>query len=215
VQEPVQSAAFSLDGSILIIGCTTGHWFVMDAETREVYSMHTDGTEPIQVLATLFVSSLSFVYNDSFFFFLIFLSPQHKPLLPSLYYTSYCINTSFRACLLLIQKMSFFSIVCLDIFLYSSLLDPPPVFPADSQILIAHHIKLYCLAETWTKLQAGETVSLGDIILVNSAIAVLQCGKKSFCGVTSGPCSSYFTTFFFQSSTPQIWQFTFAHSGQS
>lgn len=50
VVEPVQSATFSLDGSILIIGCTTGHWFVMDAETREVYSTHTDGAEPIQVV---------------------------------------------------------------------------------------------------------------------------------------------------------------------
>lgn len=49
IQEPVQSATFSLDGSVLIIGCTSGHWLVMDAETREVYSMHTDGAEPIQV----------------------------------------------------------------------------------------------------------------------------------------------------------------------
>jgi hypothetical protein len=50
VQEPVQSATFSVDGSVVIIGCTLGHWLVMDAETREVYSMHTDGSEPIQVI---------------------------------------------------------------------------------------------------------------------------------------------------------------------
>lgn len=50
VMEPVQSATFSVDGSVLIIGCTSGHWLVMDAETREVYSMHTDGSEPIQVV---------------------------------------------------------------------------------------------------------------------------------------------------------------------
>jgi hypothetical protein len=40
----------------------------MDAETREVYSMHTDGTEPIQVLVTLLIGSLSSVLSDNFFF---------------------------------------------------------------------------------------------------------------------------------------------------
>ncbi|XP_069695137.1 echinoderm microtubule-associated protein-like 2 isoform X3 [Periplaneta americana] len=50
IAEPVQSAAFSPDGSVLIIGCTSGHWMVMDAETREAFSAHTDGGEPIQVV---------------------------------------------------------------------------------------------------------------------------------------------------------------------
>ncbi|KAK7871406.1 hypothetical protein R5R35_006108 [Gryllus longicercus] len=48
--EPLQSAAFSLDGSIIVVGCTSGRWMVVDAETREVYSVHTDGNEPIQVV---------------------------------------------------------------------------------------------------------------------------------------------------------------------
>lgn len=49
-QEQVQSAAFSSDGSILIVGCVSGKWLVMDSETREIYSVHTDGSEPIQVI---------------------------------------------------------------------------------------------------------------------------------------------------------------------
>ncbi|KAG0700301.1 Echinoderm microtubule-associated protein-like 1 [Chionoecetes opilio] len=48
--EPAQSAAFSSNGEIVIIGTTSGRWLVMDAETREVYSQHHDGNEPIQVL---------------------------------------------------------------------------------------------------------------------------------------------------------------------
>ncbi|XP_050729879.1 echinoderm microtubule-associated protein-like 2 isoform X5 [Eriocheir sinensis] len=50
IGEPAQSAAFSSNGDIVIIGTTSGRWLVMDAETREVYSQHQDGNEPIQVL---------------------------------------------------------------------------------------------------------------------------------------------------------------------
>lgn len=48
-QEQAQSATFSPDGSIIIVGCIAGRWLVMDSETREAYSIHTDGNEPIQV----------------------------------------------------------------------------------------------------------------------------------------------------------------------
>ncbi|XP_042226985.1 echinoderm microtubule-associated protein-like 2 isoform X4 [Homarus americanus] len=50
IGEHAQSAAFSSNGEIVIIGTTSGRWFVMDAETREMYSQHQDGNEPIQVL---------------------------------------------------------------------------------------------------------------------------------------------------------------------
>ncbi|XP_069179372.1 echinoderm microtubule-associated protein-like 2 isoform X3 [Procambarus clarkii] len=50
IGEPAQSAAFSNNGEIVIIGTTSGRWFVMDAETREMYSQHQDGNEPIQVV---------------------------------------------------------------------------------------------------------------------------------------------------------------------
>lgn len=47
--EPAQAAAFSPDGSVLVVGTTTGRWQVLDAETREILSQGTDGNEPIQV----------------------------------------------------------------------------------------------------------------------------------------------------------------------
>nr|XP_027215880.1 echinoderm microtubule-associated protein-like 2 isoform X7 [Penaeus vannamei] len=50
IGEHAQSAAFSNNGEIVIIGTTSGRWFVMDSETREMYSQHQDGNEPIQVL---------------------------------------------------------------------------------------------------------------------------------------------------------------------
>ncbi|XP_067011712.2 echinoderm microtubule-associated protein-like 2 isoform X2 [Anabrus simplex] len=48
--EPLQSAAFSHDGSIVVVGCVSGRWIAMDAETREICAVHTDGSEPIQVV---------------------------------------------------------------------------------------------------------------------------------------------------------------------
>ncbi|XP_018904469.2 echinoderm microtubule-associated protein-like 2 isoform X3 [Bemisia tabaci] len=50
IAEQAQSACFSPDGSILIIGCVSGRWIVMDSETREPYFVHNDGVEPIQVI---------------------------------------------------------------------------------------------------------------------------------------------------------------------
>ncbi|XP_071540935.1 echinoderm microtubule-associated protein-like 2 isoform X3 [Panulirus ornatus] len=50
IGEHAQSAVFSSNGEIVIVGTTSGRWFVMDAETREMYSQHQDGNEPIQVL---------------------------------------------------------------------------------------------------------------------------------------------------------------------
>ena len=32
-----------------MVGMTSGRWIVLDANTREVYGLHQDGTEPIQV----------------------------------------------------------------------------------------------------------------------------------------------------------------------
>ncbi|XP_060877124.1 echinoderm microtubule-associated protein-like 2 isoform X1 [Metopolophium dirhodum] len=49
IAEQAQSAAFSSDGRIIIVGCVSGKWIVMNSETREIYSTHVDGNEPIQV----------------------------------------------------------------------------------------------------------------------------------------------------------------------
>lgn len=50
LQEQAQSLAFSVDGTTVIVGCTTGRWMVFDTQTREVLESHTDGAEPIQVI---------------------------------------------------------------------------------------------------------------------------------------------------------------------
>ncbi|XP_051176451.1 echinoderm microtubule-associated protein-like 2 isoform X2 [Leptopilina boulardi] len=50
IGEQAQSVCFSPDGNILVVGCTNGKWLVIDSETRELYSHHTDGSEPIQVM---------------------------------------------------------------------------------------------------------------------------------------------------------------------
>ena len=49
IDESIQSACFSPDGKILILGSTSGKWIAMDAETRDVYAEHVDGAEPLQV----------------------------------------------------------------------------------------------------------------------------------------------------------------------
>ncbi|XP_049795931.1 echinoderm microtubule-associated protein-like 2 isoform X2 [Schistocerca nitens] len=48
--EPLQSAGFSPDGSLLVVGCVSGRWLSLDVETREVLTSYTDGNEPIQVV---------------------------------------------------------------------------------------------------------------------------------------------------------------------
>jgi microtubule-associated protein-like 1/2 len=49
IENAVTSACFSPDGSVLVLATTSGKWFVMDSETRDMYAQHTDGNEPIQV----------------------------------------------------------------------------------------------------------------------------------------------------------------------
>lgn len=50
LSEAAQSAAISPDGTIIVVGCTTGHWFALDSQTREIFTTHSDGAEPIQVI---------------------------------------------------------------------------------------------------------------------------------------------------------------------
>lgn len=47
VGEAVQSACYSPDGSVVVLATTSGRWVVMDATTRQVHSMHADGSEAI------------------------------------------------------------------------------------------------------------------------------------------------------------------------
>merc|ERR1719206_39249 len=47
--EQAQSACFSPDGEVIVIGTVTGKWVVLDATTREVLGVHQDGGEPVHV----------------------------------------------------------------------------------------------------------------------------------------------------------------------
>lgn len=49
MQEQAQSVCFSPDGSIMVVGCVSGKWLAIDSGTRELYSHHSDGSEPLQV----------------------------------------------------------------------------------------------------------------------------------------------------------------------
>lgn len=33
----------------MVVGCVSGKWLVIDSESREFYTHHSDGSEPLQV----------------------------------------------------------------------------------------------------------------------------------------------------------------------
>lgn len=49
-QDQAQSACFSSSGEIIVVGMTSGKWMVIDSQTREVYAINQDGSEPIQTV---------------------------------------------------------------------------------------------------------------------------------------------------------------------
>ncbi|XP_015171618.1 PREDICTED: echinoderm microtubule-associated protein-like 2 isoform X3 [Polistes dominula] len=49
IGEQAQSIGFSPEGTVMVVGCVSGKWLAIDSETRELYTHHTDGSEPIQV----------------------------------------------------------------------------------------------------------------------------------------------------------------------
>ncbi|XP_046824221.1 echinoderm microtubule-associated protein-like 2 isoform X2 [Vespa crabro] len=51
IGEQAQSIGFYPEGNVMVVGCVSGKWLAIDSETRELYSHHTDGSEPIQVVA--------------------------------------------------------------------------------------------------------------------------------------------------------------------
>ena len=50
VGEQAQSATFSPDGEVIVVGTITGTWVVLDINTREVFGVHQDGSEPVHVV---------------------------------------------------------------------------------------------------------------------------------------------------------------------
>ncbi|XP_058270453.1 echinoderm microtubule-associated protein-like 2 isoform X2 [Hemibagrus wyckioides] len=47
IEDPGRSAGFHPSGTVLAVGTMTGRWWVLDTETRDLISMHTDGNEII------------------------------------------------------------------------------------------------------------------------------------------------------------------------
>uniref|UniRef100_A0AAQ4NZC0 EMAP like 2 n=1 Tax=Gasterosteus aculeatus aculeatus TaxID=481459 RepID=A0AAQ4NZC0_GASAC len=47
IEDPGRCAGFHPSGAVLAVGTITGRWLVLDADTRDLVSMHTDGNEII------------------------------------------------------------------------------------------------------------------------------------------------------------------------
>ncbi|XP_040268605.1 echinoderm microtubule-associated protein-like 1 isoform X7 [Bufo bufo] len=50
IEDPAQSAGFHPNGSVVAIGTLTGRWFVLDTETKDLVTVHTDGNEQLSVM---------------------------------------------------------------------------------------------------------------------------------------------------------------------
>ncbi|XP_031785896.1 echinoderm microtubule-associated protein-like 2 isoform X3 [Nasonia vitripennis] len=50
IGEQAQSVCFSPNGTVMVVGCVSGKWLVIDSETRELYCHYNDGSEPLQVV---------------------------------------------------------------------------------------------------------------------------------------------------------------------
>ncbi|KAH0631627.1 hypothetical protein JD844_006057 [Phrynosoma platyrhinos] len=51
IEDAARSAGFHPSGSVLVVGTVTGRWLVLDTETRDLVTIHTDGAEPISVVS--------------------------------------------------------------------------------------------------------------------------------------------------------------------
>ncbi|KAK2880940.1 hypothetical protein Q8A67_018208 [Cirrhinus molitorella] len=50
IEDPGRSVGFHPTGTVLAVGTMTGRWLVLDTDTRDLISMHTDGNEIISVV---------------------------------------------------------------------------------------------------------------------------------------------------------------------
>ncbi|XP_066464062.1 echinoderm microtubule-associated protein-like 1 isoform X5 [Eleutherodactylus coqui] len=50
IEDPAQSAGFHPNGSVVAIGTLTGRWFVLDTDTKDLVTVHTDGNEQLSVM---------------------------------------------------------------------------------------------------------------------------------------------------------------------
>ncbi|XP_069493922.1 echinoderm microtubule-associated protein-like 1 isoform X4 [Ambystoma mexicanum] len=50
IEDPAQSSGFHPSGTVVAIGTLTGRWFVLDTETKDLVTVHTDGNEQLSVM---------------------------------------------------------------------------------------------------------------------------------------------------------------------
>lgn len=50
IEDPAQSAGFHPSGCVVAIGTQTGRWLVLDTETKDLVTVHTDGNEQLSVM---------------------------------------------------------------------------------------------------------------------------------------------------------------------
>uniref|UniRef100_A0A8D0H1R4 EMAP like 2 n=1 Tax=Sphenodon punctatus TaxID=8508 RepID=A0A8D0H1R4_SPHPU len=69
IEDAARSAGFHPHGSVLAVGTVTGRWLVLDTETRDLVTIHTDGNEPISVVSfSPDGSYLALGSHDNFFY---------------------------------------------------------------------------------------------------------------------------------------------------
>ncbi|XP_060114203.1 echinoderm microtubule-associated protein-like 2 isoform X1 [Heteronotia binoei] len=51
IEDAARSAGFHPSGSVVVVGTVTGRWLVLDTETRDLVTIHTDGGEQISVVS--------------------------------------------------------------------------------------------------------------------------------------------------------------------
>ncbi|XP_035241187.1 echinoderm microtubule-associated protein-like 2 isoform X1 [Anguilla anguilla] len=50
IEDPARSAGFHPNGAVVAVGTMTGRWLVLDTDTRDLVSTHTDGNEIISIV---------------------------------------------------------------------------------------------------------------------------------------------------------------------
>ncbi|MEE6474103.1 hypothetical protein FKM82_010269 [Ascaphus truei] len=78
LDEPGHCADFHPSGIVVAIGTHSGRWFVLDAETRDLVSIHTDGNEQLSVMRYSVDGSLLAVGSHDNFIYLYTVSENGK-----------------------------------------------------------------------------------------------------------------------------------------
>ncbi|XP_060042917.1 echinoderm microtubule-associated protein-like 4 isoform X2 [Erinaceus europaeus] len=78
VDEPGHCADFHPSGTVVAIGTHSGRWFVLDAETRDLVSIHTDGNEQLSVMRYSIDGTLLAVGSHDNFIYLYVVSENGR-----------------------------------------------------------------------------------------------------------------------------------------